>query len=149
MTSNNLYATLVYLQYIPKNTHAILLSFVILCFFPQFLRFYNIHLGYTEMEMMSYWRNFHHWLHGHLSFWPILVQPVMEISPKLRLYCFSVLDQQWGSSNPLAISQRNKHVIITSKAHFDVIITYLLRCVFDGPEDMRWNRQVPNHCKNR
>ena len=27
-------------------------------------------------------------------------------------------------------TQRNKHVIITSKRHFDVIITCLLRCVF-------------------
>ena len=29
-------------------------------------------------------------------------------------------------------TQRNKHIIITSKRRFDVIITCLLRCVFEG-----------------
>ena len=34
-----------------------------------------------------------------------------------------------------ANTQRNRHVIITSKRRFDVIITCLLRCVFAGNHD--------------
>ena len=30
----------------------------------------------AEMEMMSFWRNFRHWLHCKLSFWQLPVQPV-------------------------------------------------------------------------
>ena len=37
-----------------------------------------------------------------------------------------------------AITWRNKHVIITSKRRFDVIITCLLRCVFAGEFPTRW-----------
>ena len=35
----------------------------------------------TEMEM-TFWQNFHHWLHCKLSFWQLPVQPVMEILSK-------------------------------------------------------------------
>ena len=34
--------------------------------------------NYTEPEMSSFWRNFHHWLHRKLSFWQLSVQPVMK-----------------------------------------------------------------------
>ena len=30
--------------------------------------------------MSSFWRNFHHWLHGKLSFWQLSVQPVTKFS---------------------------------------------------------------------
>ena len=41
-----------------------------------------------------------------------------------------------------AKSQRNKHVTITPKHHFDVIITCLLRCVFAELLVIR-NRAIP------
>ena len=41
-----------------------------------------------------------------------------------------------------ANTQRNKHVIITSKRRFDVIITCLLRCVFAG---LCVHKTFPNH----
>ena len=42
----------------------------------------------TETEM-SFWWNFHHWLHWKLSFWQLSVQPVMKISSKWRHFRFS------------------------------------------------------------
>ena len=38
----------------------------------------------TEMEM-SFWWNFHHWLHWKLSIWQLPVQPAMKISSKWQL----------------------------------------------------------------
>ena len=46
----------------------------------------------TETEMLSFWWNFHHWLHWKLSFWQLSVQPVMKISSKWRHFRFSVND---------------------------------------------------------
>ena len=43
----------------------------------------------TETEMLSFWWNFHHWLHWKLSFWQLSVQPVMKISSKRRHFRFS------------------------------------------------------------
>ena len=40
-------------------------------------------------KMSSFWRNFHHWLHWKLSLWQLPVQPMMNISSKWRLFCFS------------------------------------------------------------
>ena len=54
----------------------------------------------TETEMLSFWWNFHHWLHWKLSFWQLSVQPVMKISSKRRHFRFSVC-QQTGSDNGL------------------------------------------------
>ena len=51
-------------------------------------KFYTCHNS-TETKMSSLWRNFHHWLHWKLSFWQLPVQPVMNISSKWRLFCFS------------------------------------------------------------
>ena len=36
----------------------------------------------NEKEMLSFWRNFHHWLHRKLSKWQLSVRPVMKISSK-------------------------------------------------------------------
>ena len=47
--------------------------------------------SFTETEMSSFWRNFHHWLHWKLSFWQLSVQPVMKISSKWRHFPFSVM----------------------------------------------------------
>ena len=47
----------------------------------------------TETKM-SFWRNFHHWLHWKLSFWQLPVQPVMNISSKWRLFRFSGWEQK-------------------------------------------------------
>ena len=46
-------------------------------------------LTLTETKMSSFWWNFHHWLHRKLSFWQLLVQPVMKISSKWRHFRFS------------------------------------------------------------
>ena len=45
----------------------------------------------TETKMLSFWRNFNHWLHWKLSFWQLPVQPVMKISSKWRHSRFSVI----------------------------------------------------------
>ena len=45
---------------------------------------------FTETKMLSFWRNFNHWLHWKLSFWQLPVQPVMKISSKWRHFRFSV-----------------------------------------------------------
>ena len=45
---------------------------------------------YTETKMLSFWRNFNHWLHWKLSLWQLPVQPVMKISSKWRHFRFSV-----------------------------------------------------------
>ena len=34
----------------------------------------------TETEMLSFWRNCHHWLHWKLSIWQLPVQPVVKVS---------------------------------------------------------------------
>ena len=41
---------------------------------------------YSKMEM-SFWGNFHHWLHRKLSLWQLQVQPVMKITSN---WCLSV-----------------------------------------------------------
>ena len=45
--------------------------------------------------MSSFWWNFYHWLHWKLSFWQLVVQPVMKISSKWHFH-FSV----WHSVRP-------------------------------------------------
>ena len=71
------------------------------------------------------------------------------IGPMIVLY-------SWGrkiiyfSTHP-ANTQRNKHVIITSKRRFDVIITCLLRCVFAGQYhyiEICWTHQSLKLLKN-
>ena len=73
----------------------------------------------------------------------------IKIKP-LRFPCtWPAVKHQLEWSNAPANTQRNKYVIITSKRRFHVIIMcLLLRCVFPWPEDMQWNRRVPNRCKN-
>ena len=44
-------------------------------------------LIYSETEALSFWWNFHQWLHWKLSF---PVQPLMKISSKWRHFCFRV-----------------------------------------------------------
>ena len=50
--------------------------------------------------MMSFWRNFHHWLHWKLSFWQLSVQAVMKISSKWRHFHFNV----WSCNRHLIIA---------------------------------------------
>ena len=38
----------------------------------------------TEADISSFWRHFHCWLHRNLSFWQLLMQPIMKMSPKWR-----------------------------------------------------------------
>ena len=40
---------------------------------------------------LSFWWNFHHWLHLKLSKWQLQVQPVMEISSKWWHFCYGVV----------------------------------------------------------
>ena len=42
------------------------------------------------MEMLSFWWNFHHWLHRKLSLWQLPVQSVIEILSKWQHFCFGV-----------------------------------------------------------
>ena len=44
----------------------------------------------TVTEMLSFWWNFHHWLHRKLSKWQLPVQPVMKISSKWQHFHFSI-----------------------------------------------------------
>ena len=55
----------------------------------------------TETEMLSFWWNFHHWLHEKLSFWQLLVQPVTKISSKWRHFRFSAWSWQlsWSQTH--------------------------------------------------
>ena len=46
---------------------------------------------YSEIEMLSFWWNFHHCLHWKLSEWQLLVQPMMKISSKWWHLCFSAI----------------------------------------------------------
>ena len=48
-----------------------------------------IPLASTETEMLSFWRNFHHWLHWKLSIWQLPVQPVVKVSSKWQHFRFS------------------------------------------------------------
>ena len=45
----------------------------------------------TEMEMLSFWWNFHHWLHWKLSKWQLPVQSMMKISSKWWHLCLNVV----------------------------------------------------------
>ena len=40
--------------------------------------------------MLSFWRNFRHWLHWKLSFWQLSVQPMTKILPKWLHLRFNV-----------------------------------------------------------
>ena len=42
-----------------------------------------------DRKMMSFWRNFHHWLHRKLSKWQLSVQSVIKISSKWHHFRFS------------------------------------------------------------
>ena len=44
----------------------------------------------TEIKMLSFWWNFHHWLYRKLSFWQPPMQPVMKLLSKWRPFHFSV-----------------------------------------------------------
>ena len=48
------------------------------------------HILFTETEMSSFWRNFHHCLHRKLSFWQLPMQPVIKISSKWQHFRCSV-----------------------------------------------------------
>ena len=51
-----------------------------------------LHVSCSDNETeISFWRNFHQWLHWKLSFWQLSVQPVMRISSKLWHFRFSGL----------------------------------------------------------
>ena len=54
------------------------------------------YVGYEALAEpnMSFWRDFHHWLHWQLSSWQLLMQPVMKISSKWQYFRFTV-DACW------------------------------------------------------
>ena len=72
---------------------------------------WNIMVIITETEMLSFWWNFHHWLHWKLSFWQLSVQPVMKISSKRRHFrfsdapglCYDCLFKLWRIIHPVAV----------------------------------------------
>ena len=64
----------------------------------------------TEMEMSSFWWNFHHWLHWKLSKWQLPVQPVIKISSKWRHFRFS----DWQCQKTPLLSSKCKNGCLTS-----------------------------------
>ena len=52
---------------------------------------------YTETEMLSFWWNFHHWLHWKLSKRQLPMQSVMKISSRWRHFRFSVDNSDNGA----------------------------------------------------
>ena len=52
---------------------------------------------YTETEMLSFWWNFHHWLHWKLSRRQLPMQSVMKISSRWRHFRFSVDNSDNGA----------------------------------------------------
>ena len=59
----------------------------------------------TKMEMLSFWWNFHHWLHWKLSFWQLPVQPVIKISSKWHFHFSDIIphtEPSW-SINSIAL----------------------------------------------
>ena len=125
--------------------------YIVVVFF-QFMGFWDIRLGYTEMEMMLYSQN------CITDYTEIVIltkfngasdDNFTKIKPLRFPRTWPAVKHQLEWSNAPANTQRNRYVIITSKRRFHVIIMcLLLRCVFPGPEDMQWNRRVPNRCKN-
>ena len=53
---------------------------------------------FTEMEM-SFWWNFHHWLHWKLSFWQLPMQSMMKISSKWWHSLFSFIRGKYPEWN--------------------------------------------------
>ena len=56
---------------------------------------------YTETQMSSFWRNFHHWLHRKLSKWQLSVQSVIKISSKWQQFRFSELLAIYVGNSPV------------------------------------------------
>ena len=70
-------------------------------------RQYHSHY-YTEMRMLSFWRNFHHSLQWKLSKWQLPVQPMIKISSKWRHFRFkdiAVISKTCEIISELTISQ--------------------------------------------
>ena len=56
------------------------------------LQYYDTHCpAYTETQLLTIWINSHQWLHRQLSFWQLLVQPLMKIKSKLQHYRFNIV----------------------------------------------------------
>ena len=53
----------------------------------------------TDTKMLSFWRNFRHWLYWKLSFRQFPVQPLMKISSKWRHFYFSAIVQWFSERN--------------------------------------------------
>ena len=70
-------------------------------------------------------------LQGNTEF-PWLFQAGMNHANPILCHALTTHFSSQVSNNVLANTQRNKHVIITSKQCFDVIITCLLHCVLAG-----------------
>ena len=47
---------------------------------------HHLYFGFTETEIVSFWRNLHHWRYRNWSKWQLSVQAVTEISPKLHFF---------------------------------------------------------------
>ena len=62
----------------------------------------------TEAEKLSFWLNFHHWLHWKLSKWQLPVQPVIKILSKWQHFHFCVIDEN---------KQRESRELLMTKTH--------------------------------
>ena len=86
------------------------------CLFPSF-QFRSIRnqmpsiFSQKHTWKISFWWNFHHWLHWKLSIWQLLVQPMMRISvsvqqnyylwcgtPKWSFWVFEFIQENWKCS---------------------------------------------------
>ena len=67
----------------------------------------------------------------------MVIDPIVSVYSKLSI-CRGHFSARYSQQTPPANTKRNKHVIITSKRRFDVIITCLLRCVFAGHHYMAY-----------
>ena len=76
----------------------------------------------TEMEMLSFWWNFHHWLHWKLSFWwQLPVQPVIKKIIKMTTFWFQWMTDIWQTIFSNAFSLM-KNLNVWMKFHLDMLI---------------------------
>ena len=77
---------------------------------------------YTETEMLSFWWNFHHWLHWKLSKRQLPMQSVMKISSRWRHFRFSVDNSDNGA---MCAGRITTSLFVSCRSH-----CYLFACYY-------------------
>ena len=75
----------------------------------------------TEMEMLTFWWNFHHWLHWKLTKWQLPVQLVMKISSKWQHFHFN---DGWQFADSIF-----PHIFLTDNVCFSIKISVFFQNV--------------------